>query len=614
MRYGAITRVLIAAAVFLSANNHVTSGATSAMARTASIRQANTIESVTRRATNPVHNKNAITLVPDIETNLRPAPASPSPAREPARGRTYGMQLRKLRTKSEADISPQYMDSWRETSAQTDANPIRELLAPWLACFGVERQMTRMGDEERDPERMKLERYSFARMVNTRRRRLSTLSRSAYFKPDLSIREGDFIRESSFNSHWTASEAHIMLKAMRESPIAPAPMRRRRWKPGDKPPPLLAVPEEVPGQPVVAGAVMSGTQGLDMGRAEESSDLLHKRLDVLCLLDLDMTCFWGNDANDLGCAVQWNSLPKEQLYHLYNILWNPQADSAIRDIQSTHNVDVVIYTMRATLLTYRSPFRRLTLALKWEPEWHYEQLVMVDNEAVNQHVLCIPAHVQTAADILDTYSGVEELLDREKTDLGLCFERLLTARDVLKERLGLSHTPKILVTNTVKDVVFAARCVGHVGGNARAFLWDDNEKLWNRRNVIPVDKFDTLPEPAYSELQRFLQTHLPADKLDQGLVRFLQGAPAATRVLEEILGGGCESEGAKVEYVIPRASHVPPTWSLPVLPGLKDQRYGLLSVRTWSKTILRVGSEVDAIVRRVYSSSSFTAKHNVALV
>eukprot|EP00961_Rhodomonas_salina_P157068 2114471-Rhodomonas_salina.3 len=45
-----------------------------------------------------------------------------------------------------------------------------------------------------------------------------------------------------------------------ESPIAPAPMRRRRWKPGDKPPPLLAVPEEVPGQPVVAGAVMSGTQ------------------------------------------------------------------------------------------------------------------------------------------------------------------------------------------------------------------------------------------------------------------------------------------------------------------------------------------------------------------
>lgn len=134
MRYGAITRVLIAAAVFLSANNHVTSGATSAMARTASIRQANTIESVTRRATNPVHNKNAITLVPDIETNLRPAPASPSPAREPARGRTYGMQLRKLRTKSEADISPQYMDSWRETSAQTDANPIRELLAPWLVA------------------------------------------------------------------------------------------------------------------------------------------------------------------------------------------------------------------------------------------------------------------------------------------------------------------------------------------------------------------------------------------------------------------------------------------------------------------------------------------------
>eukprot|EP00961_Rhodomonas_salina_P242539 3276265-Rhodomonas_salina.4 len=34
-----------------------------------------------------------------------------------------------------------------------------------------------------------------------------------------------------------------------------------------------------------------------------------------------------------GTAVQWNSLPKEQLYHLYNILWNPQADSAIRDIQ-----------------------------------------------------------------------------------------------------------------------------------------------------------------------------------------------------------------------------------------------------------------------------------------
>jgi len=346
-----------------------------------------------------------------------------------------------------------------------------------------------------------------------------------------------------------------------------------------------------------------------------------------------MTCFWGNDANDLGCAMQWMARPRHLLRQLYSILWNPAASAAIADLRTTHNTEIVIYTMRGALLNYRSPFRRLTLSLQWDPSWHYEQVTIVNNEAVPQQVLSIPGDVKTAADILDTYSGVEDLLERERADLGFCFERLLAARDVLQEKLGLREAPRVLVTSTVKDVVYAARCVGHVGGNARAFLWDDNEKLWNRRNVLPVDKYDALAEPAYTELQSFLSEHLAPPDLDSGLVRFLQGAPAATRVLEEVWGaaasatdtpkarednlknegGSPDDGGSRLQYVIPRASHIPPQWSLPSLPGLKDLRSGLLSLRTWSKTLLRVGSEVDAIVRRVYSSSSFGAKHDVAL-
>ena len=48
--------------------------------------------------------------------------------------------------------------------------------------------------------------------------------------------------------------------------------------------------------PRVAGAV---GRFKDEELEDEVQHQPHKRLNVMCLPDLDMTCFWGNDANDL---------------------------------------------------------------------------------------------------------------------------------------------------------------------------------------------------------------------------------------------------------------------------------------------------------------------------
>ena len=52
--------------------------------------------------------------------------------------------------------------------------------------------------------------------------------------------------------------------------------------------------------PRVAGAV---GRFKDEELEDEVQHQPHKRLNVMCLLDLDMTCFWGNDANDLVGAI-----------------------------------------------------------------------------------------------------------------------------------------------------------------------------------------------------------------------------------------------------------------------------------------------------------------------
>ncbi len=49
--------------------------------------------------------------------------------------------------------------------------------------------------------------------------------------------------------------------------------------------------------------------------------------------------------------------PKPLLKQLYSILFNPRADAAMRELQRSHNTEMVVYTMRGALLDYRSPFR-----------------------------------------------------------------------------------------------------------------------------------------------------------------------------------------------------------------------------------------------------------------
>uniref|UniRef100_A0A7S4P929 FCP1 homology domain-containing protein n=1 Tax=Guillardia theta TaxID=55529 RepID=A0A7S4P929_GUITH len=391
--------------------------------------------------------------------------------------------------------------------------------------------------------------------------------------------------------------------------------------------------------PRVAGAV---GRFKDEELEDEVQHQPHKRLNVLCLLDLDMTCFWGNDANDLGCAMLWMQRSKEDLKDLYRLLWNEEANRALDELSKFHDRKVCIYTMRSALLMYHSCFRRATIALRWDPSWHYEEVIEIDGELKSVHILRIPGSITDPKEILQTYSGDEPLLDLEERDIGMCLLRLLTARDVLKEKLGLEEAPETLVTCSVKDVVFAAECVGHVGKDHRAFLWDDNELLKNRRNVLMVKKFDRLPAASRKQLLDFLEVHLPLQGLSPRLKDFLLGAPETSRVLEEEdgrvaeaspLGEGSEEEEAvavekpsgDLRWIIRKRSRgileitSSDVWSLPLLPGL-NRRWATRTIarmgsnaditvqaikRSWSRTIERMGSGVETMLKAMTGDVNF---------
>lgn len=57
--------------------------------------------------------------------------------------------------------------------------------------------------------------------------------------------------------------------------------------------------------------------------------------------------------------------------------------------------------------------------------------------------LVIPAHVEKASDVLDTYSGGVQLKLAEMMDLRMGFERLIAARDAMQRALSLSYKPKV---------------------------------------------------------------------------------------------------------------------------------------------------------------------------
>ena len=86
------------------------------------------------------------------------------------------------------------------------------------------------------------------------------------------------------------------------------------------------------------------------------------------MLDLDKCTLYGNDGNDLGIALQWMDRGYDEVLDLYRLLVNPCVARTYQFLRSQYkSVRVVIYTMRATFLLYRSCFRDAIIPLQWHP-------------------------------------------------------------------------------------------------------------------------------------------------------------------------------------------------------------------------------------------------------
>ena len=53
---------------------------------------------------------------------------------------------------------------------------------------------------------------------------------------------------------------------------------------------------------------------------------------VTLMLDLDKTCLWGNDGNDLGLSLQWMDNPPELVRELYSLLVHPALQPKLNSI------------------------------------------------------------------------------------------------------------------------------------------------------------------------------------------------------------------------------------------------------------------------------------------
>ena len=273
--------------------------------------------------------------------------------------------------------------------------------------------------------------------------------------------------------------------------------------------------------------------------------------ETVFMLDLDKCTLFGNDGNDLGIALQWMDRGYDEVLDLYRLLVNPCVARTYQFLLSQYKaVRVVIYTMRATFLLYRSCFRDAIVPLQWHPEWHRDGQ------------LYLPPHVRDADEVLASYSadGIP-LLPEELVDLRKSVERLMAAREAVREALGLDAPPPVVVTATPKDVEATARRLGHPPGHA--YLWDDNPRLRGSPRVVAVPPYDRLAPPQARALGAFLDARLPAESLDADLVDFMLGADPADRVLRESPATG------RLEYHIPVGPERAEPWPVPAPPTLR---------------------------------------------
>jgi len=164
------------------------------------------------------------------------------------------------------------------------------------------------------------------------------------------------------------------------------------------------------------------------------------------MLDLDKTCLFGNDSNDLALSLQCMGRPQGTVFDLYKRVLSPSIRQAYDSyVAGGREVEVVIYTRRPQLLFYRSVDEDRVVQLKYLPDWH---------DAGNQ--LHIPPSMRDADHVFSNYRG-PFLTSEERNDVVKGLERLLCARDAIALELGLSSLPPVVVTARAKDIDMTAR-------------------------------------------------------------------------------------------------------------------------------------------------------------
>ncbi|EKX41728.1 hypothetical protein GUITHDRAFT_112144 [Guillardia theta CCMP2712] len=281
---------------------------------------------------------------------------------------------------------------------------------------------------------------------------------------------------------------------------------------------------------------------LDIQSASGEEQMLDE---VVFVTDLDKCAFYGNDGNDLGIALQWMEKSPEQVVQLYEILLNPQVKETYKKLKAkAKKVKVVIYTMRATFLVYRSCFRDLVIPLQWDPSWHEGAQVF------------FPPTVKTADDILKSYSTPCQLLEEELVDIKKSLERLLATRQVIAKELELDDLPELVVTATPKDLDSTMSRLRLPKENA--FLWDDNPKLRGKPKIVSVEPYEALHESKRTELLAFLDRNLPPETLETDLVEFMLSADPRDQVLTQ------DEESGRLCYQI-QINNAQDSWALPEL-------------------------------------------------
>ena len=289
-----------------------------------------------------------------------------------------------------------------------------------------------------------------------------------------------------------------------------------------------------------------------------------KNSHAVVMLDLDKTSLYGNDGNDLPLALQWEDKQHAVVKELYRLIVSPNIRPALQLVrEQAQDVTVVIYTRRPQVVHYTSPYRQDPVHLLFNAAWHD-----------GRGQLLLPGHVETAADMMAEYTGVE-LLQEERRDVEKILERLLGARDAVASELGLRAAPTVVVTGQDKKVEGTATALGLP--TEQAVLFDDNPQLASDPKVVTVEPLLSLPPHQRQRVLDFMQLHLPAEQLSPDLVSFLLGASAAECSVRANPASGA------IEWNVPVAATPLRLWANPTLRGqAHPQRWGH-ALHDWSQ-------------------------------